>query len=92
MNEFYDPVALSRMQFAVTTLFHMLWPLLSIGLGLGLYPFLVPPSITIESAASSPKTLIFMIFGIGLLIPVMLLYNLYMYRVFHGIVEETEEY
>ena len=34
MNEFYNPVALSRMQFAVTTLFHMLWPLLSIGLGL----------------------------------------------------------
>jgi cytochrome d ubiquinol oxidase subunit II len=62
------------------------------GLGLGLYPYLVPPSITIESAASSPKTLIFMIFGIALLIPVMLLYNLYMYRVFHGIVEETEEY
>jgi cytochrome d ubiquinol oxidase subunit II len=62
------------------------------GLGLGLYPFLVPPSITIESAASSPKTLIFMIFGIGLLIPVMLFYNLYMYRVFHGVVEETEKY
>jgi cytochrome d ubiquinol oxidase subunit II len=62
------------------------------GLGLGLYPFLVPPSITIESAASSPKTLVFMIFGIGLLIPVMLSYNLYMYRVFHGVVEETEEY
>ena len=34
MNGFYNPVALSRMQFAVTTLFHMLWPLLSIGLGL----------------------------------------------------------
>ena len=34
MNEFYNPVTLSRMQFAVTTLFHMLWPLLSIGLGL----------------------------------------------------------
>jgi cytochrome d ubiquinol oxidase subunit II len=61
------------------------------GLGVGLYPFLVPPSITIESAASSSKTLISMIYGIGLLIPVMLFYNLYMYRVFHGVVEETKD-
>ncbi len=34
MPDFYNPVILSRLQFAVTTLFHMLWPLLSIGLGL----------------------------------------------------------
>jgi cytochrome d ubiquinol oxidase subunit II len=61
------------------------------GLGVGLYPYLVPPSITIESAASSSKTLISMIYGIGLLIPVMLFYNLYMYRVFHGVVEETKD-
>ena len=61
------------------------------GLGLGLYPCLVPPSITIEMAASSSVTLIFMIFGIGLLVPVMLLYNFYLYRVFHGVTEETQE-
>jgi cytochrome d ubiquinol oxidase subunit I len=34
MQEFFNPLMLSRLQFAVTTLFHMLWPLLSIGLGL----------------------------------------------------------
>jgi len=34
MQDFYNPVMLSRLQFAVTTLFHMLWPLISIGLGL----------------------------------------------------------
>jgi len=61
------------------------------GLGLGLYPYLVPPTLTIESASSSSKTLIFMIIGIGPLIPVMLLYNLYMYRVFHGITDESQE-
>jgi hypothetical protein len=33
-GELYNPVMLSRIQFSVTTLFHMLWPLLSIGLGL----------------------------------------------------------
>jgi cytochrome d ubiquinol oxidase subunit II len=61
------------------------------GVGIGLYPFLVPPSITIEAAASSSETLIFMIVGIGMLIPVMLLYNFYMYRVFHGAVEEAAD-
>jgi cytochrome d ubiquinol oxidase subunit II len=61
------------------------------GLGIGLYPYLVPPSITIEAAASSSSTLVFMIYGIGILIPIMLFYNLYMYRVFHGIIEESKE-
>jgi cytochrome d ubiquinol oxidase subunit II len=61
------------------------------GLGAGLYPYIVPRSITIEAAASSSKTLFSMIFGVGVLIPVMLFYNLYMYRVFHGIVEESKD-
>ncbi len=63
------------------------------GLGIGLYPYLVPPSITIQTGAASSETLIFMIYGIGILIPVMLFYNLYMYRVFKGAVEDyTSEY
>jgi len=33
MHSFFNPLMLSRWQFAITTLFHMLWPLLSIGLG-----------------------------------------------------------
>ncbi|HYP69073.1 MAG TPA: cytochrome ubiquinol oxidase subunit I [Thiobacillaceae bacterium] len=32
METIHDPVALSRLQFALTTLFHILWPVLSIGL------------------------------------------------------------
>lgn len=32
MEAFFNPLMLSRVQFAVTTIFHMLWPLLSIGL------------------------------------------------------------
>ncbi|MFB3891826.1 MAG: cytochrome ubiquinol oxidase subunit I [Phycisphaerae bacterium] len=34
MEALGDPVVLSRLQFAVTTLFHMLWPLLTIGISL----------------------------------------------------------
>lgn len=63
------------------------------GMGTALYPYLVPPSITIQQAASSKPTLVFMLFGIGLLIPVMLLYNFYLYRVFSGGLHEPgQEY
>lgn len=34
MDNFFDYVLLSRIQFAVTTLFHIIWPTLSIGLSL----------------------------------------------------------
>lgn len=39
MQTLFDPVLLSRLQFAWTALFHMLWPLLTIGLSV--YLFLV---------------------------------------------------
>ncbi len=53
-----------------------------------LLPNLVPPSITIYTAAASHKTLKFMLYGIGPLIPIIFAYNLYLYRVFR---EEREE-
>ena len=34
MDTTFDPVLLSRIQFAVTALFHILWPVLTIGLGI----------------------------------------------------------
>jgi cytochrome d ubiquinol oxidase subunit I len=34
MTNFFTPLMLSRLQFAITTMFHMLWPLMSIGLSL----------------------------------------------------------
>lgn len=34
MDGYFNPLWLSRLQFAVTTLFHILWPLMSIGLSL----------------------------------------------------------
>ena len=43
-------------------------------------PYIVPPSVTIAAASSSPVTLRFMLYGIGPLIPIILVYNLYLYR------------
>jgi len=34
MEELADPLLLSRLQFAVTAMFHILWPVLTIGLAL----------------------------------------------------------
>jgi cytochrome d ubiquinol oxidase subunit II len=54
------------------------------GLATSFYPFIVPGSITAEAAASDSMTLVFMMVGIGMLIPVMLAYNAYQYVVFRG--------
>jgi cytochrome d ubiquinol oxidase subunit II len=63
-----------------------------IGLAISLYPYIVPTTVTLGEAAASPKTLVFMLTGIGMLIPLMLGYNAYQYAVFRGKVREEEGY
>jgi len=55
-----------------------------IGLGLVVFPYIIPTSITIYEAAADPSSLVIMIIFIGFLIPVMLFYNFYQYVVFRG--------
>ena len=55
-----------------------------VGLVVSLYPYLVPSALSLVEAASSSTTLIFMLVGIGMLIPVMLVYNGFQYLVFRG--------
>ncbi len=55
-----------------------------IGLGLVVFPYIIPSKITIYQAAASPSSLVFMIVFIGFLIPIMLAYNIYNYVVFRG--------
>lgn len=47
-----------------------------------LYPLIVPPQLTIQAAASSPTSQVFMLVGFAVLIPVTLIYNTYGFRVF----------
>jgi cytochrome d ubiquinol oxidase subunit II len=54
------------------------------GLAGSLSPYLVPRSVTAIEAGSDSLTLVFMMLGIGLLIPVMIAYNAYQYAVFRG--------
>ncbi|MGF1575600.1 MAG: cytochrome d ubiquinol oxidase subunit II [Cyanophyceae cyanobacterium] len=54
------------------------------GLGILIFPYVIPPSITIYQAAAAPSALVFMLVFIGFLIPIMLFYNIYQYIVFRG--------
>ena len=48
------------------------------------YPYAVPPGLTLVAAASPAQTLTIMLILMGVLLPVMLIYNGYQYRVFRG--------
>ncbi len=54
------------------------------GLAVSLFPELLPGHLTIAEAASDNSTLVFMMFGIGMILPVMIGYNLYQYHEFRG--------
>jgi cytochrome d ubiquinol oxidase subunit II len=54
------------------------------GLGISMYPFIVPPSITIWQAASPKDSQVFMLFGVAVLIPLILGYTAWAYWVFRG--------
>lgn len=62
----------------------LLFLLTFIGLALVVFPYIIPPEITIYEASADPSSLVIMIIFIGFLIPVMLFYNLYQYIVFRG--------
>lgn len=58
------------------------------GLAISFYPDLLPPTVKIADAVASAKTLVFMLTGIGLLLPVMVIYNGYQHMVFRGKVDD----
>jgi cytochrome bd ubiquinol oxidase subunit II len=57
------------------------------GLALSLFPDVIPGKLSLAQAAASQPTLVFMLVGIGVMIPVMLGYNFYQYFVFRGKME-----
>ncbi|VEF11944.1 cytochrome D oxidase subunit B [Pseudomonas fluorescens] len=51
---------------------------------MALFPLIVPPHLTLQAAASSPSSQVFMLVGFAVLIPLTLLYNTYGFSVFSG--------
>ena len=62
------------------------------GLVLGMWPNIVPPALTIWEAASPPSSQGFVLAGLVLLLPLILGYTWWSYRVFRGKVEADSGY
>jgi cytochrome bd ubiquinol oxidase subunit II len=62
------------------------------GLGISMWPFLVPRSVTIWEAAAPEKSQLFMLVGVSVMIPIILAYTAFAYWVFRGKVEAGHGY
>jgi cytochrome bd ubiquinol oxidase subunit II len=63
-----------------------------IGLGISFYPYIVPPSITIWSAAAPDASLKFLLVGAAVLVPLILAYTAWSYWVFRGKIDASAGY
>ena len=78
----YQPFFLSLALFALSYA----------GLGISMYPFIVPESITIWQAAAPESSQIFLLFGVSVLIPLIIGYTGWAYWVFRGKVRPESGY
>jgi cytochrome d ubiquinol oxidase subunit II len=62
------------------------------GLGISIYPLMVPPSITIWDAAAPRASQLFLLVGASVLIPVILIYTAFAYWTFRGKVKPGVHY
>lgn len=69
-----------------------LFALSYVGLGISMYPYVVPQSITIWQAAAPQNSQLFMLVGVAALVPLILCYTGWAYWVFRGKVRATSGY
>ena len=69
-----------------------LFALCFVGLGISMFPWIVPGALTIWDAAAPEKSQRFFLWGVVLLIPVILVYTSYAYWVFRGKVDPDAGY
>ena len=62
------------------------------GLGISIWPYLIPPSITLWLAAAPPQSLGFMLVGALFIIPIILVYTFWSYYVFRGKINHDQGY
>lgn len=55
-----------------------------IGLAYSFFPYIIPEKLKIVDAASAPKSLMFMLVGALIVLPILLGYTVFVYRVFKG--------
>ena len=59
-----------------------------LGLGISMWPDVIPGSVTIWAAAAPERSQVFMLVGVGVIMPVILAYTGWAYWVFRGKVDE----
>ncbi|MBV1835015.1 cytochrome d ubiquinol oxidase subunit II [Novacetimonas pomaceti] len=62
------------------------------GLGITIWPYAVPPSLTLWDVSSPPSSQFFQLVGTAILLPIILTYTLYSYHVFRGKVTKADGY
>ncbi|WP_370049527.1 MULTISPECIES: cytochrome d ubiquinol oxidase subunit II [Salipiger] len=62
------------------------------GLGVSMWPYVIPPSVTLEQAAAPESSQFFMFVGAVVLVPIILAYTIYAYWVFRGKLQLGEGY
>jgi len=78
----YRPFILSLLLFAFCF----------VGLGISMFPYIIPPNVTILEAATPFRSQIFVFIGACVLIPIILAYTAFAYWVFRGKVDPDEGY
>jgi len=63
-----------------------------VGLGVSIWPYVVPGRVTIWQAASPESSQAFMLVGISILVPIILIYTAYAYWIFRGKVDPEAGY
>ena len=63
-----------------------------LGLEAAIYPMAIPPNLSIYEAAAQRETQMFTLWGVAVVLPVVLGYTVYSYRVFRGKVAHAEGY
>ncbi|AOX17276.1 cytochrome d ubiquinol oxidase subunit II [Kozakia baliensis] len=62
------------------------------GLGINIWPYIVPPTMTIWDASAPPTSQIFLLVGAAILLPIIMSYTAYSYYVFRGTVTADQNY
>jgi cytochrome d ubiquinol oxidase subunit II len=56
----------------------------AVGIGISMYPYLIPNSVTLQMAAAPASSQVFMLVGASVLVPLILAYTAWSYWVFRG--------
>lgn len=63
-----------------------------VGFCISSWPYIIPHAVPVWEAASAPSSLEFLLFGALFLLPILIAYTIYAYRVFRGKVTKAIEY